>query len=274
MFIIWRDPEEGQRAHQADQRHPDISGSHHVHQYDAKSGEILKKAKEHTKQINDIQTSVDLTMFISTMLSKADLVHTTAEKELWHLFYTIRSSRSAARTQDQTGIQKGPIIAAGECRNQWGSRTTVQPTITPSNQLQVVFSSSFGHFVVYCSGEILKKAKEHTKQINDIQTSVDLTMFISTMLSKADLVHTTAEKELWHLFYTTRSSRSAARTQDQTGIQKGPIIAAGECRNQWGSRTTVQPTITPSNQLQVVFSSSFGHFVQFTALCSTLTKLL
>lgn len=29
------------------------------------SGEILKKAKEHTKQINDIQTSVDLTMFIS-----------------------------------------------------------------------------------------------------------------------------------------------------------------------------------------------------------------
>lgn len=29
------------------------------------SGEILKKAKEHTKQINDIQTSVDLTIFIS-----------------------------------------------------------------------------------------------------------------------------------------------------------------------------------------------------------------
>uniref|UniRef100_A0A3B4T7N9 Eukaryotic translation initiation factor 3 subunit I n=1 Tax=Seriola dumerili TaxID=41447 RepID=A0A3B4T7N9_SERDU len=34
-------------------------------QFSAKSGEILKKAKEHTKQINDIQTSVDLTMFIS-----------------------------------------------------------------------------------------------------------------------------------------------------------------------------------------------------------------
>lgn len=29
------------------------------------SGEILKKAKEHSKQINDIQPSVDLTMFIS-----------------------------------------------------------------------------------------------------------------------------------------------------------------------------------------------------------------
>lgn len=29
------------------------------------SGDILKKAKEHTKHINDIQTSVDLTMVIS-----------------------------------------------------------------------------------------------------------------------------------------------------------------------------------------------------------------
>lgn len=29
------------------------------------SGEILKTAKEHTKQINDLQSSVDLTMVIS-----------------------------------------------------------------------------------------------------------------------------------------------------------------------------------------------------------------
>ena len=36
-------------------------------------------------------------------------------------------------------------------------------------------------FVGVCvqDGEILKKVKEHTKQINDLQTSVDLTMFIS-----------------------------------------------------------------------------------------------
>uniref|UniRef100_A0A8C1SPH9 Eukaryotic translation initiation factor 3 subunit I n=1 Tax=Cyprinus carpio TaxID=7962 RepID=A0A8C1SPH9_CYPCA len=36
-----------------------------INQYSAKSGEILKVAKEHTKQINDIQSSVDLTMVIS-----------------------------------------------------------------------------------------------------------------------------------------------------------------------------------------------------------------
>ena len=29
------------------------------------SGEVLKKIKEHTKQINDMQSSVDLTMVIS-----------------------------------------------------------------------------------------------------------------------------------------------------------------------------------------------------------------
>lgn len=31
----------------------------------AQSGDILKKVKEHSRQINDIQTSVDLTMFIT-----------------------------------------------------------------------------------------------------------------------------------------------------------------------------------------------------------------
>uniref|UniRef100_A0A8C2BSG3 Serine-threonine kinase receptor-associated protein n=1 Tax=Cyprinus carpio TaxID=7962 RepID=A0A8C2BSG3_CYPCA len=36
-----------------------------INQYCAKSGEILKTTKEHTKQINDIQTSVDLMMLIS-----------------------------------------------------------------------------------------------------------------------------------------------------------------------------------------------------------------
>lgn len=34
-------------------------------------------------------------------------------------------------------------------------------------------------FLPLQSGEVLKKVKEHTKQINDIQTSVDLTMFIT-----------------------------------------------------------------------------------------------
>lgn len=44
----------------------------------------------------------------------------------------------------------------------------------PLQSVTLKRASCFGQ-----SGEILKKAKEHTKQINDIQTSVDLTMFIS-----------------------------------------------------------------------------------------------
>ncbi|XP_071230815.1 eukaryotic translation initiation factor 3 subunit I isoform X2 [Salvelinus alpinus] len=36
-----------------------------INQFSAKSGEVLKKVKEHNKQINDIQTSVDLTMVIT-----------------------------------------------------------------------------------------------------------------------------------------------------------------------------------------------------------------
>uniref|UniRef100_A0A3B4BE08 Eukaryotic translation initiation factor 3 subunit I n=1 Tax=Periophthalmus magnuspinnatus TaxID=409849 RepID=A0A3B4BE08_9GOBI len=36
-----------------------------ISQYSSKSGEVLKKAKEHSRHINDLQLSVDLTMFIS-----------------------------------------------------------------------------------------------------------------------------------------------------------------------------------------------------------------
>lgn len=37
----------------------------------------------------------------------------------------------------------------------------------------------FDRVVCGQSGEVLKKAKEHSRQINDIQTSVDLTMVIT-----------------------------------------------------------------------------------------------
>lgn len=50
----------------------------------------------------------------------------------------------------------------------------------------VVYSEPCSRFGFECngllcgqSGDILKKVKEHSRQINDIQTSVDLTMFIT-----------------------------------------------------------------------------------------------
>lgn len=47
------------------------------------SGEILKKAKEHTKQINDIQTSVDLTMFISASKDNTAKVRPLSTQRHW-----------------------------------------------------------------------------------------------------------------------------------------------------------------------------------------------
>ena len=46
------------------------------------SGEILKKVKEHTKQINDIQTSVDLTMFVSASKDNSAKVRTVSSPGL------------------------------------------------------------------------------------------------------------------------------------------------------------------------------------------------
>uniref|UniRef100_A0A673LAN3 Eukaryotic translation initiation factor 3 subunit I n=1 Tax=Sinocyclocheilus rhinocerous TaxID=307959 RepID=A0A673LAN3_9TELE len=54
-----------------------------INQYSAKSGEILKVAKEHTKQINDIQSSVDLTMLISA--SKDCTAKVCVEKRMVNL---------------------------------------------------------------------------------------------------------------------------------------------------------------------------------------------
>lgn len=60
-----------------------------------------------------------------------------------------------------------------ECMNKNAELETRKKWI-PLQSVMLKHASCFGQ-----SGEILKKAKEHTKQINDIQTSVDLTMFIS-----------------------------------------------------------------------------------------------
>lgn len=65
------------------------------------------------------------------------------------------------------------LFSIVECLNKNAELETRKKWI-PLQSVMLKHASCFGQ-----SGEILKKAKEHTKQINDIQTSVDLTMFIS-----------------------------------------------------------------------------------------------
>lgn len=65
------------------------------------------------------------------------------------------------------------LFSIVECPNKNAELETRKKWI-PLQSVMLKHASCFGQ-----SGEILKKAKEHTKQINDIQTSVDLTMFIS-----------------------------------------------------------------------------------------------
>ncbi|KAM3596807.1 uncharacterized protein V6R79_021141 [Siganus canaliculatus] len=65
-------------------------------QFSAKSGEILKKAKEHSKQINDIQTSVDLTMFISASKDNTAKLFDSTSLDHIKTFKTERPVNSAA----------------------------------------------------------------------------------------------------------------------------------------------------------------------------------
>ncbi|XP_067862756.1 eukaryotic translation initiation factor 3 subunit I [Heptranchias perlo] len=65
-------------------------------QYSAKSGEVMTKIKEHTKQINDIQTSLDLTMFITASKDNTAKLFDSASLELLKSFRTERPVNSAA----------------------------------------------------------------------------------------------------------------------------------------------------------------------------------
>uniref|UniRef100_A0A3P8W7Z5 Serine-threonine kinase receptor-associated protein n=1 Tax=Cynoglossus semilaevis TaxID=244447 RepID=A0A3P8W7Z5_CYNSE len=55
---------------------------------------------------------------------------------------------------------------------------------------ECVCGSGWGGFICQYSGEVLKKAKEHSRHINAIQTSVDITMFISASKNNTTKVRT------------------------------------------------------------------------------------
>uniref|UniRef100_A0AAQ5YEB1 Serine-threonine kinase receptor-associated protein n=1 Tax=Amphiprion ocellaris TaxID=80972 RepID=A0AAQ5YEB1_AMPOC len=67
-----------------------------INQFSAKSGEVLKKAKEHSRQINDIQPSVDLTIFISASKDNTAKLFDSTSLDHIKTFKTERPVNSAA----------------------------------------------------------------------------------------------------------------------------------------------------------------------------------
>ncbi|XP_075764807.1 eukaryotic translation initiation factor 3 subunit I [Pelodiscus sinensis] len=67
-----------------------------LNQFSAKSGEVLLNVKEHTKQINDIQTSKDMTMFITASKDNTAKLFDSTTFEHQKSFRTERPVNSAA----------------------------------------------------------------------------------------------------------------------------------------------------------------------------------
>nr|XP_015203936.1 PREDICTED: eukaryotic translation initiation factor 3 subunit I [Lepisosteus oculatus] len=67
-----------------------------INQFSAKSGEVLKNVKEHTKQINDIQTSMDLTMVITASKDNSAKLFDSTSLDHIKTFKTERPVNSAA----------------------------------------------------------------------------------------------------------------------------------------------------------------------------------
>jgi len=67
-----------------------------INQFSAKTGEIVKTVKEHTKQINDMQPSVDLTMVISASKDNTAKLFDATSLDHIKTFKTERPVNSAA----------------------------------------------------------------------------------------------------------------------------------------------------------------------------------
>uniref|UniRef100_A0A8C1KVW3 Serine-threonine kinase receptor-associated protein n=1 Tax=Cyprinus carpio TaxID=7962 RepID=A0A8C1KVW3_CYPCA len=83
-----------------------------MNQYCAKSGEILKTTKEHTKQINDIQTSVDLTMLISA--SKDCTAKVCVESPVCLTSQTSNTSKPSRQSAAISPIMDHVVMGGGQ----------------------------------------------------------------------------------------------------------------------------------------------------------------
>uniref|UniRef100_A0A3P8WEF5 Uncharacterized protein n=1 Tax=Cynoglossus semilaevis TaxID=244447 RepID=A0A3P8WEF5_CYNSE len=128
------------------------------------SGEVLKKVKETSRRINDIQTSVDLTMFNS--VSKDNTTKVRFQLQHHHVFHKLADGLSVFHE-------------------------LLRPERSTDRCCQY-------------SGEVLKKVKETSRRINDIQTSVDLTMFNSVSKDNTTKLFDSASLDHIETFKTER----------------------------------------------------------------------
>uniref|UniRef100_A0AAZ1XHJ3 Eukaryotic translation initiation factor 3 subunit I n=1 Tax=Oreochromis aureus TaxID=47969 RepID=A0AAZ1XHJ3_OREAU len=103
--------------------------------------------------------------------------------------------------------------ADNSCRL-WDCETGKQLALLNTNSAVRTCGFDFsGNIIMFSTDkqmEILKKAKEHTKQINDIQTSVDLTMFISASKDNTAKLFDSTSLDHIKTFKTERPVNSAA----------------------------------------------------------------
>uniref|UniRef100_A0A7I2YQI6 Eukaryotic translation initiation factor 3 subunit I n=1 Tax=Homo sapiens TaxID=9606 RepID=A0A7I2YQI6_HUMAN len=116
-----------------------------LNQYSAKSGEVLVNVKEHSRQINDIQLSRDMTMFVTASKDNTAKLFDSTTLEHQKTFRTERPVNSAALSPNYdhvvlgggqeamdvttTSTRIGKFEARGRCQKRRHRRAQTAPTV-------------------------------------------------------------------------------------------------------------------------------------------------
>uniref|UniRef100_A0A7N5KIZ9 Serine-threonine kinase receptor-associated protein n=1 Tax=Ailuropoda melanoleuca TaxID=9646 RepID=A0A7N5KIZ9_AILME len=114
-----------------------------LNQYSAKSGEVLVNVKEHSRQINDIQLSRDMTMFVTASKDNTAKLFDSTTLEHQKTFRTERPVNSAALSPN---YDHGVL---GQCYQRQTGRSSQTPLV--SLPRKPVPSQLPPHHLVHCS---------------------------------------------------------------------------------------------------------------------------
>uniref|UniRef100_A0AAQ4NVJ4 Serine-threonine kinase receptor-associated protein n=1 Tax=Gasterosteus aculeatus aculeatus TaxID=481459 RepID=A0AAQ4NVJ4_GASAC len=165
---------------------------------------------------------------------EGDLLFSVAKDTVTNVWYSVNGERlgtynghtGAVWCVDCDWDTKNVLTGSADnsCRL-WDCQTGKQLALLDTNSAVRTCGFDFsGNIIMFSTDkqmEIVKKAKEHTKQINDIQSSVDLTMIISASKDNTAKLFDSASLEHIKTFKTERPVNSAAISPNMDHVVMG-----------------------------------------------------
>ncbi|XP_032837123.1 eukaryotic translation initiation factor 3 subunit I [Petromyzon marinus] len=170
---------------------------------------VLTGAADNTCRLWDCKTGKQISLFETKSAVRTcgfdfsgNIVMFTTDKQMgYDCFIHLFDLRDPSQITDNEPFMKIPCKESKVTSAIWGSLGEY-----------IIAGMENGELCQFChkTGEVLSRTKEHTKQINDIQTSLDLTMVISASKDTTAKLYDADSLELLKTYKTDRPINSAA----------------------------------------------------------------